>query len=131
MNIQEKKSVRACIALNSRSKPSEIIEFLGSFEIAAEIFESHEEALVKQKEDPFDLLIVHDDPSTGQGLKLIEEFLKTNWMTSAILVCDQDESAVHDRAEGLGILGHIRNIKDLEGLNELLTKFKQISPSYS
>ncbi len=131
MKVEDTKSLRACIVVNLGLDSSGIIDLLGSFQIVPEVFNSYEEALGKQKEHPFEILIVHDDPLTGQGLKLIEEFLKINWMTSAILICNQDESIVHDRAEGLGILGHVANVNDLDSLSKLLTKFKQISPLYS
>jgi hypothetical protein len=131
MNVQENKSARACIVMDGTYDPSGIISLLRSFQIVSEVFDSADQALLIQKHEPFDILIVHDDPLTGHGLKLVEEFLKINWMTSTIVICDQEESIIHDRAEGLGILGHIRKSDDLNSLGQLLTKFKQISPVYS
>jgi hypothetical protein len=131
MNVQENKSARACIVMDGTYDPSGIISLLRSFQIISEVFDSPDQALLIQKKEPFDILIVHDDPLTGQGLKLVEEFLKINWMTSTIVICDEEETIIHDRAEGLGILGHIRKSDDLNSLGQLLTKFKQISPVYS
>lgn len=131
MNVQENKSARACIVMDGTYDASGIISLLRSFHIVSEVFNSSDQALLIQKQEPFDIVIVHDDPSTGQGLKLVEDFLKINWMTSSIVICDQQESVIHDRAEGLGILGHIRKSDDLKSLAQLLTKFKQISPIYS
>ncbi len=131
MNVQENKSARACIVMDGTYDPSGIISLLRSFQIVSEVFDSSDQALLIQKQEPFDILIVHDDPLTGQGLKLVEEFLKINWMTSTIVICDEEETIIHDRAEGLGILGHIRKSDDLNSLGQLLTKFKQISPVYS
>ncbi|MFH0959317.1 MAG: iron-sulfur cluster assembly scaffold protein [Pseudomonadota bacterium] len=125
---EENKLPRACILLNGTLNLSLILNMLGSFQIVPEVFSKADEALRSQQKDSFQLLIVQDDPSTGEGLKLIGEFLKINWMTSAIVVCDQDEAIIHDRAEGLGILGHIRTPDDLENLAKLITKFKQLSP---
>jgi hypothetical protein len=131
MNVKENKSARACIVMDGTYDPSGIISLLRSFQIVSEVFDSSGQALLIQKQEPFDIVIVHDDPSTGQGLKLVEDFLKINWMTSAIVICDQQESVIHDRAEGLGILGHIRKSDDFKSLAQLLTKFKEISPIYS
>jgi nitrogen fixation NifU-like protein len=128
---EENKSARACIVMDGTLNLSLILNLLGSFHIVPEVFSTPAGALRGQKQEHFDILIVHDDPSTGEGLKLVGEFLKINWMTSAIVICDQDESIIHDRAEGLGILGHIRTPDDLENLAQLLIKFKQISPIYS
>ncbi len=122
---------RACIVEDGILDISSIFNLLASSQIVAEVFSASDQALLRQKQEPFDLLIIHDDPSTGAGLKLAGEFLKINWMTSTIVICDQDESIIHDRAEGLGILGHLRNSADLKSLAQLLTKFKQLSPIYS
>lgn len=122
---------RACIVEDGILDISSILNLLASSQIVAEVFSASDQALLRQKQEPFDLLIIHDDPSTSAGLKLAGEFLKINWMTSTIVICDQDESIIHDRAEGLGILGHLRNSADLKSLAQLLTKFKQLSPIYS
>ena len=122
---------RACIVEDGTLDISSILNLLASSQIVAEVFSASDRALLRQKQEPFDLLIIHDDPSTGAGLKLAGEFLKINWMTSTIVICDQDESIIHDRAEGLGILGHVRKVDDLNTLAQLLTKFKQLSPIYS
>ncbi len=122
---------RACIVEDETLDISSILNLLASSQIVAEVFSASDRALLRQKQEPFDLLIIHDDPSTGAGLKLAGEFLKINWMTSTIVICDQDESIIHDRAEGLGILGHVRKVDDLNSLAQLLTKFKQLSPIYS
>jgi len=122
---------RACIVEDGTLDISSILNLLASSQIVAEVFSASDRALLRQKQEPFDLLIIHDDPSTGAGLKLAGEFLKINWMTSTIVICDQDESIIHDRAEGLGILGHVRMVDDLNSLAQLLTKFKQLSPIYS
>jgi|GEM_PF-1205238 hypothetical protein len=131
MNVKENKSARACIVMDGTYDSSGIISLLRSFQIVSEVFDSSDQALLIQKQEPFDIVIVHDDPLTGLGLKLVEDFLKINWMTSSIVICDQEESIIHDRAEGLGILGHIRTSDDLKSLAQLLTKFKNISPIYS
>lgn len=129
MKMEKNKSPRACIVVTETPSPP-FMDLLGSFQIVPEIFLSSDKALVRQKQRPFDILIVQDDPSEGQGLKLIEEFLKTNWMTSTIIICDQDEATIHDRAEGLGILGHVRQLDDLQSFENLFRKFKQISPMF-
>ena len=131
MKLEVNKVARACIVKDGILDVSSIMNLLESSQIVAEVFSASDEALLRQKQEPFDLLIIHDDPSTGDGLKLAGEFLKINWMTSTIVICDEDESIIHDRAEGLGILGHVRKAEDLKSFAQLLTKFKQLSPIYS
>ncbi len=131
MKLEINKVARACIVEDGISDISSILNLLASSQIVVEVFPASDQALLGQKQEPFDLLIIHDDPSTGAGLKLAGEFLKINWMTSTIVICDQDESIIHDRAEGLGILGHVRKAEDLKSFAQLITKFKQLSPIYS
>jgi hypothetical protein len=57
----------------------------------------------------------------------LSEFLTIAWTTSAILICDEDEETVHQRTEGLGILGHIRSVRDMDGLDKLLDSFLHVA----
>jgi hypothetical protein len=52
--------------------------------------------------------------------------LKVSWTTSTILIADEEEEAIHDQTEGLGILGSIRTVNDMETLDRLLDRFLEI-----
>lgn len=125
--MEANKSLRACIVAESSLDISAILKLLESYDIGPEVFSIRDEALNRQSEKPFDLLVVGDDPTTGDGLKLIKDFLAVNWVTSSIVICDVDEKNIHERAEGLGILGHIRTAGDVQSLARLLARFKQMA----
>jgi hypothetical protein len=66
------------------------------------------------------------------GIHFLAELLKVSWTTSAILISDEEEEALHDRTEGLGILGAIRTVDDVKSLDRLLDKFREmVSPNKS
>jgi hypothetical protein len=60
------------------------------------------------------------------GIRFLAELLKVSWTTSAILISDEEEEALHDQTEGLGILGAIRAADDVETLDRLIDRFLQI-----
>ncbi len=71
-------------------------------------------------ENPPDLVIVNDRLSGMSGPAFIARILKVSWTISFILITDEDEETVHDKYEGLGILGRITSRYDTEGLERLL-----------
>ncbi|MDD3474053.1 MAG: hypothetical protein PHS86_14830 [Syntrophaceae bacterium] len=72
-----------------------------------------------------DLLIVEDDPGTDVGIKIVRDVLKISWTVSSILISPLEDNEIHDRAEGLGILGSISALDDFEKLNYLLDTFEK------
>jgi hypothetical protein len=127
--LEPNKSLRACIVAESSLDISAILKLLESYDIGLEVFSIRDEALGRQSEKPFDLLVVQNNLTTGDGLRLIRDFLAVNWMTASIVICDVDEDTIHERAEGLGILGHIRSVGDVQSFGQLLDTFKQMASS--
>jgi DNA-binding NtrC family response regulator len=120
------KHVKACVFVDKDVDVSSVLKLLDSRGINAEVFSEPDSAVSKHKKQAFDLLIAQDDAATSRGLKLINEFLTINWMTSSILICDLDEASIHERAEGLGILGHVRHFDEMVPLESLLDRFKKL-----
>lgn len=83
-------------------------------------------ALEACSEDPPDLAVVQWDLDGMSGVEFLTELLKISWTTATILVTDLDEETVHDRAEGLGILGRITDFGDITGLRRLLDAHKSM-----
>lgn len=73
-----------------------------------------------------DLLIVEDDPGTDVGIKIVRDILKISWTVSSILISPLEDNEIHDRAEGLGILGSISALDDFEKLSHLLDTFEKL-----
>ncbi len=84
------------------------------------------EALAECSANPPDLAIVQDDLGPVTGARFLSQLLGLSWKTSTVLITDQDEEIVHDRTEGLGILGSIRSADDLQRLDALLETFFNI-----
>jgi hypothetical protein len=61
------------------------------------------------------------------GSRFLSEFLAISWTTAAILISDEDEETVHRRTEGLGILGHMRSVKDVDRLEKMLDSLLDIA----
>lgn len=98
---------------------------------AVEIQSDPDKALARCKANAPDLVVVDDHLPGMEGLQLVAELLRFSWTTSAILVSQLDEESVHERAEGLGILGHVTNHSDLGGLDTLLRKFERLGDGNS
>jgi DNA-binding NarL/FixJ family response regulator len=74
-----------------------------------------------------DLAMVDENLLTMSGIHFILDLVKVSWTTATIIVSKRADEAIHEAAEGLGILGHIRDYEDLESLEKLLDKFNKIT----
>jgi DNA-binding response OmpR family regulator len=74
------------------------------------------------KVNPPDLVIVEDRLSEMTGREFLTRLVRIAWATATILIIDDEEESVHDLTEGLGILGHMRNVGDADRLEKLLDK---------
>jgi len=90
---------------------------------------SVERAVEACSENPPELVIVDDRLSAMSGPAFIARVLEVSWTISSILITDEDEETVHDKCEGLGILGHITSPYDIEGLERLLDEFAAMQTS--
>jgi len=118
--------LKAAVIVNDASQARPIVESL-SRKGFARIVESDPQAVLEAcSVNPPDLVIVEDRLRGMTGIRFLAELLKVSWTTSAILISDEDEEDLHDRTEGLGILGAIRATDDVESLDILLDRFLQI-----
>ena len=115
--------LRAIVLVNDSSQASDTVSALSGRGLSVEIATDPESVLVECRATPADLVVVEDRLGPMSGPQFLSELLKISWTTSAILMCDEEEQSVHERTEGLGILGSIRNAKDVDGLHRLIDKF--------
>lgn len=85
-----------------------------------------EEALAYCRTSPPDLVVVDDQIGRDSGVTLINDLLSISWTTATILISSEPEDVVHERTEGLGILGSISDYTDRESLNRLLTNLRSL-----
>lgn len=116
-------SRRAVVIISDVSRALPILEGLSRRGFAG-IIESDPKAVLDAGQvNPPDLLIVEDRLNGMTGSRFLSEFLAIAWTTAAILISDEDEEEFHQRTEGLGILGRMRSVKDVDRLDKLLDTF--------
>ncbi len=119
--------LRAVVIVSDVSGARPILESLSRKGVAGIIESDPQAVLDAGRANPPDLLIVEHRLNGMTGSRFLSEFLTIAWTTSAILICDEDEETVHQRTEGLGILGHIRSVRDMDGLDKLLDSFLHVA----
>jgi hypothetical protein len=72
------------------------------------------------------LAVVGENLATRSGINFLLDLLKVSWTPATILVSERNDNVIHEDTEGLGILGQIKGYDDLENLEKLLRKFKEI-----
>jgi DNA-binding response OmpR family regulator len=118
--------LRAAVIVNDASQARQIVECLSRKGFVG-IIESDPQAVLETcSVNPPDLVIVEDRLRGMTGIHFLAELLKVSWTTSTILIADEEEEALHHQTEGLGIIGAIRTVDDVESLDRLLDKFLQI-----
>ena len=124
MNASSKK--RAILFLNQNDSIEPLIEALASngFELFAA--DDLEAGLSEHRREPFSLAVVEDGYKSLSAPAIVQELLKISWTTHSIIVTDKDEDQLHEQAEGLGILGGMKDRHDMKRLNELLTTLRKI-----
>lgn len=124
MNASSKK--RAILFLNQSDSIEPLIEALASngFELFAA--DDLEAGLSEHRREPFSLAVVEDGYKSLSAPAIVQELLKISWTTHSIIVTDKDEDQLHEQAEGLGILGGMKDRHDVKRLNELLTTLRKI-----
>lgn len=90
------------------------------------LFNNTEEFLRQCAASAPDLAVVEDDLPAGRGRKVLADLLAVSWTTSTILVIDEPEEVVHEKTEGLGILGSVTDFGAVESLGRLLKSFSEI-----
>jgi hypothetical protein len=122
MENMEDMKLSAIIVVVGGDRVSSLIETISKRGISAIVNANPEESLEECRVNPPHLAIVGSDLDSMTGVRFMAELLKVSWATYTILISNEEEETVHDRTEGLGILGAIKTTEDVEGLNQLLDK---------
>ena len=112
--------------MQGTDRGARLIETLAQKGIFASVRTDPVAALEECRSNPPQLAIVANELRGMTGALFLAELLKISWTTSAILIADEDEEVVHERTEGLGILGSIRKAEDTANLEKLLETFLEI-----
>ena len=120
---------KAVIVVNNPAEAAPISDCCSDYGIDTQVFDDPEKALETCRTNPPNLAVVQHELQSMSGLELINALLRISWTISVVLVMDADEETVHDRAEGLGILGHMKDASDLERLQGHLDTFVNIMAS--
>ncbi len=123
----ENARLRAIVLADEPLRASDLVERLSKRGISATVRTDADEVLDECRKNPPQLVIVESALATMTGVRFLAELLKVSWKTATILIADQEEEAIHDQTEGLGILGSIRTTDDIEGLERLLDRFFEIA----
>lgn len=128
-NRSGQKTDRALIVVHDLSAAEAISAACTSKGIEGTIESDEQRALDLCRNDPPDLAIVGDPLPSMSAYRFVTELLKISWTISTILVTADDPETVHEKAEGLGVVGHISSPADREKLGQLLDDFKRLKIS--
>ena len=120
---------RAIVLVKEISKADYFLSVCPDYGIEAEVFTDPEAVLDLCRTDPPNLAVVDEELQTMSGLEFVNALVRIAWTISVIIAMDADEETVHDKAEGLGILGHIQNLEDAERLKSHLETFVNMMAS--
>ena len=85
------------------------------------------EALKLLREKEIQMAFV-GDPSEGVScFDLLKDLVRASPMTYVVLITDEPEEVIHEKAEGYGILGHIPRAFASSHIQTLVNKYKQIT----
>jgi DNA-binding NarL/FixJ family response regulator len=116
-------NIQAIVLVNDPGQATGMGDTLAQRGISAIIMTDPEEALLACRSQNPHLVVVEESHRSMRGARFLAELLKISWTTSTILICDEEEEVVHERTEGLGILGSIRSSTDIDGLQRLIDVF--------
>lgn len=126
MSTSGTQDIQAIILVNDPGMAAGIADKISQRGISASIRTDPEEVLLACRSQSPHLVVVQDNLIHMSGMRFLADLLKISWTTSSILICDEEEDVVHEKAEGLGILGSIKSVHDEEGLKRLLDVFFRI-----
>lgn len=116
----------AFVVVNEATAAEPFADMLSDRGMVPTVFTDPQDALQRCRQDPPDLVIVEDGLTGMRGIDFLSALLRISWTTSTILITEDDEETVHEKTEGLGILGSVGGFEDLDGLAMLLRKFVKI-----
>jgi len=118
--------LKAFLVVSDTSQAALLVENLSRQGIEAIIQTQANQAIEEFKASPCDLVIVEENLKQISGIEFIQKLIKISWTTGIILISNEDKEVVHQKTEGLGILGHIRTLGDSDELSKLIKKYRQI-----
>ncbi len=121
-NPTTENSTRRVLIFQSGADSDPLTKLLESLGYQVMVFNDTARALEHIRMDPPATIIVQDtgpeDPRAGE---LIKEALKISWTINSIVISDYGPDSIHDRFEGLGILGSVETFDDVNGFMKLLS----------
>lgn len=120
--MKRPKEFRAILLVGNGAETTVVTQCCSRHRIETRVVTGPQTALELCRTGPPDLAIVGDELDTMSGVQFLRVLVRLAWTTSTILVTNENEDAVHEKAKGLGILGHIKDLEDEEGLGELLKR---------
>lgn len=118
--------LRTVIVVNDPDQAGPILECLARKGFSGIVESDPEKALEGCRINPPALVIAEDRLQGITGTRFLSELVRISWKTSTVLVVNEEEEVVHQRTEGLGILGHIRDCEDTASMEKLLDKMLEI-----
>jgi DNA-binding response OmpR family regulator len=115
--------LKAIVIGNDIERFGHVLRALSARGIAGSIEQDPQAVLDSCAVSPPDLVIAAEQLAGMTGIRFLSQLVAVAWTTSTILIADEEEDLVHDKTEGLGILGSIRNTEDSENLERLLDRF--------
>lgn len=122
----KKDSAKIVLVVSDSNEATTMGDYLVGKGYAVEIQADADKALARCRANAPDMVVVDDHLPSMEGTQFLVELLRFSWSTAAILVSELDEESLHERAEGLGILGHVMNYNDFNRLDTLLGRFEQL-----
>ncbi len=122
-------ALKTVLVVDSRTNTSKFTDLLAKHNFTTEISNNPRETLEASKKNTPDLVIVEKGIPEMKATTFLADLLKISWTTSTILIADEEEEALHEETEGLGILGSVKSADDLQGLERLLEVFFRLRPA--
>lgn len=119
-------SRKVILFLQDTDSTESLIEALGKNGFEVLMADDPEAGLAAHRKEPFQLAIVEEGYQSLSASTIVQELLKISWTTHSIIISDTDEEQLHEQAEGLGILGGMKDRHDLTRLDDLLATLKKI-----
>lgn len=123
---RQNNCIKALIFLGNEDGANTVSMALEKRGIETSTVGSLEQCVDRMKMLSPDILIVEDNTNSNIGIKAVREALRVSWTVSPILISPLDEEQIHDRAEGLGILGFMSAPSDIEKLDSLIDVFMKL-----
>jgi len=114
---------RVMVVVAEPSDAWRVAEMVQKQGIVPIVFADPDKALEECRSAPPDIVIVDDDLRSMTGKEFLKRLLRISWTTASILITADEEETVHEKTEGLGILGRMKNYTDEEALSELLQRY--------